>query len=65
MTLNLTKFLNNGKSQRKKLVNSQFSILLYFNHNKQIEVKMFDALAKFFNRELKKNDDEFEKYVEF
>ena len=26
---------------------------------------MFDALAKFFNRELKKNDDEFEKYVEF
>lgn len=26
---------------------------------------MFDTLAKFFNRELKKNDDEFEKYVEF
>ncbi len=26
---------------------------------------MFDTLAKFFNRELKKNDDEFDKYVEF
>ena len=26
---------------------------------------MFDSLAKFFSRELKKNDDEFEKYVEF
>ena len=26
---------------------------------------MFDTLAKFFNRELKKSDDEFEKYVEF
>jgi len=26
---------------------------------------MFDTLAKFFNRELKKNDVEFEKYVEF
>lgn len=26
---------------------------------------MFDTLAKFFKRELKKNDDEFEKYVEF
>ena len=26
---------------------------------------MFDTLAKFFNRELKKNDDEFEKYIEF
>lgn len=26
---------------------------------------MFDTLAKFFNRKLKKNDDEFEKYVEF
>lgn len=26
---------------------------------------MFDTLAKFFNRELKKNDNEFDKYVEF
>ena len=26
---------------------------------------MFDTLAKFFNREIKKNDDEFDKYVEF
>lgn len=26
---------------------------------------MFDTLAKFFNRELKKNNDEFDKYVEF
>ena len=26
---------------------------------------MFDSLAKLFNRELKKNEDEFEKYVEF
>lgn len=26
---------------------------------------MFDTLAKFFQRELKKNDDEFEKYKEF
>lgn len=26
---------------------------------------MFDTLAKFFNREMKKNDDEFDKYVEF
>lgn len=26
---------------------------------------MFDSLAKFFNREIKKNDEEFEKYVEF
>lgn len=26
---------------------------------------MFDTLAKFFNRELKRNNDEFDKYVEF
>lgn len=26
---------------------------------------MFDTLAKFFNHALKKNDDEFDKYVEF
>lgn len=26
---------------------------------------MLDTIAKFFNRELKKNDDEFDKYVEF
>ena len=26
---------------------------------------MFDTLAKFFNRKIKKNDDEFDKYVEF